>query len=68
MKWTKVYSKILLMKSSRNNFIILPVFYLIRCFMKAPQNFGKIAILKIYMYKLVSLGGAKTHFGKIALK
>ena len=47
MKMTKVYSKNLLMKSSRNNFIFLPVFYLIMCLMKASRNFEKIAILKI---------------------
>jgi hypothetical protein len=34
--------------------------------MKASKYFGKIVILKIW--ELVSLGGAKTHFGKIALK
>ena len=48
MKMTKVYSKHLLMKSSRNNFIFLLAFYLIMCLMKAPKNFGKIAILKIW--------------------
>ena len=46
-KSTKVYSKMLLMKSSENNFIFLPVFYLIMWPMKAPKNFGKIDILKI---------------------
>ena len=34
--------------------------------MKASKYFGKIVILKIW--ELVSLEGAKTHFGKIALK
>ena len=34
--------------------------------MKASKNFGKLAILKIL--ELVSLGGAKTHFSKRALK
>ena len=48
MKMTKIYLKILLMKSSRNNFIFLPVFYLIMCLMKAPKNFEKIVILKIW--------------------
>ena len=52
------------MKSSGNNFIFLPVFYLIICFMKAQKNFWKIIILKIW--ELVSLVGAKTHFGKLA--
>jgi hypothetical protein len=44
---TKVYSKNLLMKSSKNNFIFLLAFYLIMYFMKASKNFGKIAILEI---------------------
>ena len=66
MKSTKLYSKMLLVKSSENNFIFLPAFYLIMCLMKASKNFGKIAILKIL--ELVSLGGAKTNFGKITLK
>ena len=65
-KQTKVYSNFLFIKSSRNNFIFLPVFYLVMFLMKAQKNFGKIAILK--KGELVSLGGAKTHFGKIALK
>ena len=38
-KVTTVYSKILLMKSSENDFIFLPAFYLIMCLMKAPKNF-----------------------------
>ena len=63
MKRTKVYSKNLLMKTI---LFFLPVFYLIKCLMKALKNFGKIAIFKIW--ELVSLVGAKTHFGKIALK
>ena len=66
MKMTKVYSKILLMKSSRNNFVFLPAFYLIMWLMKASKNFGKITILKIR--ELISLGSVKTHFGKLALK
>ena len=45
-KVTKVYSKILLMKSSENNFIFLPAFYLIMCLMKASKNFQEIVILK----------------------
>ena len=65
-KMTKVSSKNLFMKNYKNNFIFLPVFYLIMCFMKAPKNFGKIAILKIW--ELISLGDVKTHFGKLALK
>ena len=64
-KWQKSV-KNLISKSSRNRFIFLTVFYLIMCFMKASKNFGKISILKIW--ELVSLRGAKTHFGKIALK
>jgi hypothetical protein len=34
--------------------------------MKAPKNFEKIAILK--KQELVSFLGAKTNFGKLALK
>ena len=56
-KMTKVYSKILLMKCSGNNFIFLPVFYLIMWVMKAPKNFGKITILKIW--ELISLEVSK---------
>ena len=41
MKSTKLYSKMLLLKSSENNFVFSPAFYLIMCFMKAPNNFGK---------------------------
>ena len=63
---TKEYSKKLLIKSPGDNFIFLPVFYLIMWVMKAPKNFGKITILKIW--ELISLGGLKTHFGKLALK
>ena len=46
-KSTKLYSKMLLVKSSENNFVFLPVFYLIMWLMKALKNFGKIAILKM---------------------
>ena len=46
-KMTKVYSRNLLMKSSKDNFIFLLVFHLIMCLMIAPKYFGKIAILKI---------------------
>ena len=66
MNQTKVFSKIILVKSSRSNFIFLPVFYLIMCLMKDPNFFEKIAILKIW--ELVSFWGVKTHFGKIPLK
>ena len=54
------------MKCSENNFIFLPVFYLIMCFMKAQKNFEKKNILK--MWELISLGDVKTHFGKLAMK
>ena len=65
-KQTKLYSKIVLVKSSGNNFIFVLVFHLIMCFMKAQKNFVKITILKIW--ELVSLGGVKIHFGKLAMK
>ena len=58
--------KFFIYKKFKKQFYFLPVFYLVMCLKKAPKNFGKIAILKIW--ELVSLGGAKTHFGKIALK
>ena len=45
-KQNQLYSKIVVVKSSGNNFIVLLVFYLIMCFMKAQKNFGKITILK----------------------
>jgi len=64
-KMTKVSSKNLLMKSSKNNFISLLGFYLIMCFMKPLKDLGKIAILKIG--ELISLGGVKIHFGKLAM-
>ena len=63
-KVTKVYLKILLVKSSENDFIFLPAFYLIMCLMQAPKNSEKIAILKIL--EQVSSRGSKTHFGKVA--
>jgi hypothetical protein len=47
MNQTKVFSKTVFVKSSRNNSIFLPVFYLTMCLMKDPKNFEKIAILKI---------------------
>ena len=47
MNVTKVISKKSLVKSSENDFIFVPVFYLIMCRMKAPIFFEKIAILKI---------------------
>jgi hypothetical protein len=50
----------------RKKVYFLPVFNLIMCFIKAQKNFGKLTILKIY--ELLSLGGVKTHFGKLALK
>ena len=55
-----------LVKTSENNFILLPAFYPIICLMKASKNFEKIAILNTQ--ELVSFLGAKTHFGKLALK
>ena len=68
---TKVSSDILIMKSSGNNLIFLPVFFLIMWVMKTLEskvleNFEKIFILKIW--ELISLGGVKSHFDKLALK
>ena len=53
-------------KKFKKNLIILPVFHLGMSLMKAQNFFGKIVILK--KWELVSLGGAKTYFGKIAQK
>ena len=64
-KSTKLYSKMLLVKSSENNFVFLPVFYLIMWLIKASKNFGKMSVLKIC--ELISLGGVKTHFGKLMM-
>ena len=44
-------------KSSENNVISLPVFYLIMRLMKSPKNFEEIAILEIW--ELVFLVGFK---------
>ena len=57
---------ILSTKSSESNLIFLTVFYLIIWVMEALKNLGKIFILKTW--ELISLGGVKTHFGKVALK
>ena len=57
--------KNVIVEKFRKQFNFLPVFALIMCFMKAPKNFVKVAILKIW--ELVSLEGVKTHFGKLAL-
>jgi len=46
-KTEKSILRFLFIKSSKNNFIFLPVFYLVMFLMKAQKNFGKIAILKI---------------------
>ena len=48
MKMTKVFSKISLIKSSKNNFIFLPAFYLIIWLMTSSNNFEKTSILKIW--------------------
>ena len=64
-KSTKLYSKMLLVKSSENGFVFLPVFYLIMWLMKVSKSFGKLAILKIW--ELISLGSVKTHFGKLMM-
>ena len=64
-KSTKLYSKMILVKRSENNFVFLPVFYLIIWLMKTSKNFGKITILKTL--ELISLGGVKPHFGKLMI-
>ena len=64
-KADKTIFKYCISEKFRKQLYFLPVFYLILCFMKAQKNFGKITILKIW--ELVSLGGVKTHFGKLAM-
>ena len=44
---TNLNSIFCLIKSSKNDFIFLPAFYLILWLMTSPKNFEKIAILKI---------------------
>ena len=63
---TKVSPEFLSVKSSENDLIVLPAYYLIIWLMKAKKNFEKIAILKTRW--LVSFWGVKTHFGKMPLK
>ena len=55
-----------LMKSSENDFIFSPAFYLIMCPMKAQKIFLKIFIFKTV--ELVSFWCVKTHFGKLPMK
>ena len=43
----------------RNDFIFLPAYSLVMWFMRSPQNFFKIATLKIIFFR-----GVKTHLGK----
>ena len=65
-KTEKSILKFFIYKKFKKQFYFLPIFYLVMSLVKAQKNFGKISILKIW--ELISLGGAKTHFGKIALK
>ena len=44
---TKVNSKFLLLESTKNPFIFLSKYYLIIWAMKQPNNFERVAILKI---------------------
>ena len=61
-----VYSKILLMKSSKNYFIFSSACYLIIWLMISTKTFEKKGILKIW--PLVFLRGVKINFGKLPLK
>ena len=63
---TTVISKKILVKSSENNLIFSPAFYLIIWLMTSPKIFLKIPILKIW--QLVFFGGVKTYFGILPLK
>ena len=60
-KGDKSISKNLFVKSSENNFIFSPAFYIIIWLMNPPKNFEKIFILKVWQQ--VSFWGVKTHFG-----
>ena len=66
IKVTKVNSKMLLMKSSKKDFVFLPAFYLVMCLMKAPKNFWEIVIVKAQ--ELVYFWGLKTRFGKLLIE
>ena len=46
-KVTKVYSKNLFVKSSKNKIILSHAFYLTLWLMKSPKKFKKIPVLKI---------------------
>ena len=59
---TNLNSIVWLIKSSKIDLIFLPAFYLIIWLMTSPNNFEKLAILKIW--KLFSFWGIKTHFGE----
>jgi hypothetical protein len=61
-----VYSKILLMKSSKNFFNFSPACCLIIWLMISSNFLEKKGILKIW--QLVFLWDVKTHFGKLPLK
>ena len=64
-KSTKLYSKMILVKSSESNFVFLSVFHLVMWLMKTSKNFGKITILKIW--EPISLGRVISHFGKLMM-
>ena len=61
-----VYSKFLLMKSSKKYSIFSCACYLIIWLMISPKSLKKKGVLKIW--QLVFLRGVKTHFGKLPLK
>ena len=61
-----VYSKFLLIKSSKKYYIFSSACYLIIWLMISPKNFEKKGILKIW--QLVFLWGVKINFGKLPLK
>ena len=50
----------------RNYFISLPAYFIIMWLMRSPKNFENIANLK--KWRLISIWGSKTHFGKTPLK
>ena len=63
---TKLYLKKLLVKSSQNDFIFFPAFYLNMWVLTHQEIFKKYPFLKIW--QLVFVWGVKTYFGKLTLK
>ena len=63
---TNLNSMFCLIKSSKNDFIFFPAFYLIIWLMTSANFFQNIATLK--KWQLVFFWGVKTYFGEMSLK